>query len=49
VVVFAEGETVGGVVVAAFGKGNQVCGCVQARQHQREERIDECRFLIFDF
>jgi hypothetical protein len=28
-VVFAEGETVGGVVVAAFGKRNQMCGCIQ--------------------
>ena len=29
VVVFAEGEAVGGVVVAACGKGNQMCGCIQ--------------------
>jgi len=29
VVVFAEGETVGGVVVAAFGKGNQVPAAFQ--------------------
>jgi hypothetical protein len=40
-VVFAEGETVGGVVVAAFGKGNQMCGCIQVRQLRREEWIDE--------
>ena len=41
VVVLAEGKAVGGVVVAAFGKGNQMCGCVQARQQRREEWIDE--------
>ena len=41
VVVFAEGETVGGVVVAAFGKGNQVRGCVQVLHLRREEWIDE--------
>ena len=41
VVVFAEGETVGGVVVAAFGKGNQVRGCIQVLHLRREKRIDE--------
>ena len=41
VVVFAEGETVGGVVVAACGKGNQVRGCIQVLHLRREEWIDE--------
>jgi hypothetical protein len=29
------------VVVAAFGKGNQVRGCVQVRHPRREEWIDK--------
>jgi hypothetical protein len=40
-VVFAEGETVGGVVVAAFGKRNQMGRCVPVLHLRREEWIDE--------